>query len=137
VPLNVAWDVLTDFGNMARYLPNLSASDIQHEEANVLRVTQKGTVHWGPLGFDFESVRRVRLQPMTRIESTTLSGKISKMISLCELKPANDAIDIVYHADAEIDFWLPPLFGTGAMQRELEEQFSAMATEMQRRHASR
>jgi len=47
VPVATAWDVLTDFPNMARFVPNLSASDSVSEAPNRLRVTQKGTARWG------------------------------------------------------------------------------------------
>ena len=137
VPAAVAWAVLTDFAHMARFLPNLSASDAESEGPNVLRVTQKGAAIWGPFTFDFESVRRIVLQPMSRIESTTLSGKISKMTSVSELGPAGNGVHIHYRADAEIDFWLPPLLGTAAMRHEVREQFAAMIDEMWRRNASR
>ena len=59
------------------------------------------------------------------------------MTSLSELKPAGDAVDVTYHADAEIDFWLPPVIGTSAMQSELEEHFGAMVAEMLRRQKAR
>ena len=133
VPVATAWDVLTDFPNMARFVPNLSASDSVSEAPNRLRVTQKGTARWGPLAFDFESVRRITLHPMSRIEATTLSGKISKMSSVCQLSHADAGAHIQYHADAEIDFWLPPVVGVSAMRQELAEQFAAMGKEMLRR----
>lgn len=128
-----AWAVLTDFRNMARFIPNLESSDAIDEEPSQLRVTQKGHTHWGPLNFDFESVRRIKLHPKSRIESTTLSGKISKMSSVCQIVRADDGTHIQYHADAEIDFWLPPIVGISAMRSEMEEQFGAMAAEMLRR----
>lgn len=115
VPPAIAWAVLTDFAHMARFLPNLSTSDAVSEGPNVLRVTQKGAATWGPFTFDFESVRRIVLQPMSRIEATALSGKIPKMTSVSELRPGEGGVHIHYRADAEIDFWLPPLPGPAAM----------------------
>lgn len=137
VPALIAWAVLTDFAHMASFLPNLSASDAVSEGPNVLRVAQKGAATWGPFTFDFESVRRIVLQPMSRIEATALSGKISKMTSVSELRPGDGGVHIHYRADAEIDFWLPPLLGTAAMRHEVREQFAAMIEEMQRRAAGR
>lgn len=137
VPAAIAWAVLTDFAHMTRFIPSLSASEAVSEGPNVLRVTQKGAATWGPFTFDFESVRRIALQPMSRIESTTLSGKISKMTSVSELRPAGSGVHIHYRADAEIDFWLPPLLGTAAMRHEVREQFAAMIEEMRRRNAGR
>lgn len=135
VPVAIAWAVLTDFESMARFIPNLSASSALSEGPNLVRVTQKGTAVWGPLSFDFESVRRVALQPMSRIETTALSGKISKMTSVSELRATDKGVHIHYHANAQIDFWLPPLLGTSAMQHETREQFTAMIAEMLRRNA--
>ncbi len=137
VPVAIAWAVLTDFDQMARFIPNLSASAAVSEGRNLLRVTQKGTANWGPFGFDFESVRRITLHPMSRIEATALSGKISRMTSVSELRPTNGGVDIRYRADGEIDFWLPPLLGTSAMRKQTQQQFEAMVAEMLRRNAGR
>ncbi|MBI3371924.1 MAG: SRPBCC family protein [Betaproteobacteria bacterium] len=137
VPATIAWAVLTDFAHMARYIPSLSSSEAVSEGPNVLRVTQKGAATWGPFTFDFESVRRVVLHPMSRIETTAQSGKISKMTSVSELRAVEGGVHIHYRADAEIDFWLPPLLGTAAMRHEVREQFAAMIEEMRRRAAGR
>ena len=137
VPAAIAWAVLTDFAHMTRFIPSLTTSDAVSEGPNLLRVTQKGTTTWGPFSFDFESVRRIALHPMSRIESTTLSGKISKMTSVSELRPADEGVRIHYRAEAEIDFWLPPLLGTAAMRHAVREQFAAMIEEMRRRNAAR
>src|SRR5262245_17195392 len=41
VPLNVAWDVLTDFDHMAKWVPNVRESKAIATEVNTVRVEQQ------------------------------------------------------------------------------------------------
>ena len=48
-PSAVAWDVLTDYDHMARFVTNLSASTVRLRFGDRLQVHQKGKVERGPL----------------------------------------------------------------------------------------
>lgn len=134
VPLVVAWEVLTDFDNMPKILPNLKTSTHTREAENVVLVRQTGTARYGPFSSDFESVRRLTLHPMTRIDSRTISGTVSKMHSRNDLTPTADGVHMQYHAEFEIDFFLPPIVGPSAMKDDVKARFAAFAAEMLKRH---
>jgi carbon monoxide dehydrogenase subunit G len=137
VPLAVAWEVLTDFDNMPKILHNLKTSSSTREAENVVLLKQSGTARYGVFSSDFESVRRLTLVPMTRIDSQTISGTISKMHSRNELVPTTSGVRVHYHAEIEVDFFLPPIVGPSAMRNDAKERFAAFATEMLKRHHAR
>ena len=55
------------------------------------------------------------------------------MQSVMTLSADGAGTRLEYHADVEPGFWLPPLVGPSAVQRQTAEQFSAMIEEMLRR----
>lgn len=136
VPLAVAWGVLTDFDNMPKILPNLKTSTSIREAENVVLLKQSGTAHYGPFSSDFESVRRLTLHPMTRIDSQTISGTVSKMHSRNELTATAGGVRVHYLAELEVDFFLPPILGPSAMRNDAKSRFAAFAAEMLKRHAA-
>ena len=71
VPVDTAWDVLTDFDHMTSILGNLTASRIIARNGNIWQVKQEGVARYGPFSYSFESVREIRLEPMKRIVSKT------------------------------------------------------------------
>src|SRR5437588_475930 len=50
-----AWNVMTDYDNMARFISNLQSSRIIGRDGNTLTVEQKGRASRGPLTLSFEN----------------------------------------------------------------------------------
>lgn len=71
---------------------------------------------------------------MTRIDSLTISGTVSKMHSRNDLTPTANGVHLQYHAELEIDFFLPPIIGPSAMKNDAKARFAAFAAEMLKRH---
>lgn len=134
VPPAVAWEVLTDFDHMAAFLPNLEQSESQLQDANTYLLKQKGRSRHGLFSFEYDSLRRVELFPFTRIEAHNIAGNIRKMASTTTLAAVAEGVALHYHAEGEVDFWLPPFFGPAAMRADAEAGFRALAAEMDRRH---
>lgn len=129
-----AWSVLTDFDHMTHFLPNLTQSQVTARNGQLLTVTQKGEAQIAGMSFPFETVRQVELKPYDVIRTRLLSGNMKKMVSTTTLHPDTGGSFIQLHAEAEPDFWVPPLVGPSVMRRQLESQFTAMLAEIQRRH---
>jgi carbon monoxide dehydrogenase subunit G len=136
VPPTTAMAVLTDFDHMAEFVPNLTASRVMARSGNVLRVAQEGKADFGPFLWRFSSERRIEIFPDGRILARGLSGSIKSMQSELRLHPAGaNSTLIEYRVVSAPDFWVPSSVGTNFLEHELEEQFSAIAREMQRREA--
>lgn len=137
VSVPIAWKVLTDFGNMTRFVPNLESSRVVAAQANILKVEQRGRAAFGPFSQSFDSVREIELQPLREIVSRQLSGTAKRMESRMRLKPLDDGTtSLAYRADIVPDAPLPPLLGPAFVRHEMAEQFSAIIREMVRRQAA-
>lgn len=140
VPLDVAWQVLTDFGQMARFVQNLERSEIVAQNGNHLRVAQQGTAYYGPFSMAFASVRDIELRPKREILARQLSGTARAMESAMRLDPLPNGARgtrLAYRAEVVPEGVLPPLVGPAAIRGETAEQFSAILVEMLRRDAAR
>jgi carbon monoxide dehydrogenase subunit G len=128
--------VLTDFDHMADFIPNLTASRVVLRSGNVLRVAQEGKAEFGPFSRHFTSERRVEILPEGRVLARALSGSVKSMESELRLHPAGPGATLVeYRIISVPDFWVPSSIGTSFLHHELEEQFTAIAREMERREA--
>ena len=133
VPLRMAWDVLTDFDNMASILSNLTSSKITARTGNTLIVKQEGKARYGPFSYAFASEREIRLEPKKRILARQLTGNAKRFSSELELSKTDGGTQAHYHAEVTPDSGFARAFGGSFIQHEVEEQFTAMAAEMLRR----
>lgn len=128
-----AWNVLTDFDNMAAILGNLTSSRIVRRDGNTLWVAQEGKAKYGFMNYSFSSEREIQLKPAKRILSRQVSGSFRRFESETRLRAIEGATELRYHAEMVPDSALARLFGSSFIQHEIEEQFVAMGSEMERR----
>lgn len=132
-PPAIAWAVLTDFDHMAEFIPNLTHSQVLQRVENLLKISQKGKAHWGPLTMNFESLREVTLLPQREIRTHGLSGTIKRVESTMTLEAEGSGTRLHYHTEVEPGSWFPPLLGPAKVREETAAQFSAILQEMERR----
>ena len=137
VPLDVAWDVLTDFENMEKFVPNVSASRIVARDGNRLTIEQSGRARYGPLSFAFDSQRLVELTPRTQIRSTQVKGNMRRMSSVTTFVPVDGGTRLRYEVDVVPGALFPALLTERFMEHEIEEQFGAIVREMARRSGAK
>ena len=130
---DTVWDVFTDFEHMTGIVTNLTYSHVLSRNGNVWVVQQKGEAKFGLLSYPFESVREIRIEPMKRMMSKNISGTFKSMESELQLIPTASGTSVKYHAEGIADSIFAKLFGLSFMHHEFEEQFTAMAVEMQKR----
>ncbi len=135
VPLETAWEVLTDFDNMTSIVGNLTSSKVTSRTGNTWIVRQQGVARYGFLSFSFESEREMRLEPMRRIQVKGLSGTVRRMHSDSHIESLDKGVQIRYSAEVEPASMLARLFGAPFIRHEVEEQFLLMSKEMLRRQS--
>jgi hypothetical protein len=128
----VAFEVLTDFGNMPKFLKSLSASRIEKRDGNKLEVFQSGVTKAGWFSINYESRRQIELFP-DRFEVTTVATDNGRMNSSSVVRGSGANSTVVYRAKWEPDSALAKNFGAGSCKNSVESQFSAMRAEMLRR----
>lgn len=132
-----AWDVLTDFDAMPRYVPNLDASRVTARMGNRLRVEQRGVARWGPLKQPFSMVRDVELEPIEEVRSRSVGGTLHRVRSVTRIAPVRGGTEIRHHLEFALDTWLPEFLIEPFLSHEVREQFESVVEEMLRRRAAR
>ena len=137
VPQKIVWEVLTDFANLKRILSDVQVSDvIPGADDRHMSIRQVGVARFGPFSKKYDSTRDVVLVPQEQISATNVAGNVKAMHSVMTLSTEPSGTRLVYHADVEPGFWLPPLVGPAAVRDQTAEQFSALFAEMKKRDAA-
>jgi carbon monoxide dehydrogenase subunit G len=129
----IAWDVLTDFDNMEKWVPNVRESKVVATEGNVRTVEQKGNAKFGPLAIPYTSVRKMELEPQNTILSTQVSGSMRKLVSLMRVTPDGSATRLDYKLEVVPSAIASSVMSKELLKDELTEQFTAIVDEMVRR----
>lgn len=131
----VAWTVLSDYDQLAKFIPDMKSSRVLSRHGNVVRVEQKGDV-----GFLFYKepvivVLEVREDPPSRISARGLEGNVKGLETRYELSSSASGVRLDYSGRFDPDFAIPPLIGMPIVNRLIERRFRAMVAEIQRRDA--
>jgi carbon monoxide dehydrogenase subunit G len=134
-PVAVVWEVLTDYDNLASFIPGLSVSAVNRRSGNRLQVEQKGEARFLVFSYPIEVVLEVLESPSNSVSSRAVGGNLKRMSGRYDLKSARGGVLLRYTGELEPDFGLPPIIGTLAVRSMVEEQFGAMVAEIERRAA--
>lgn len=132
-----AWDVLTDFDAMARFVPNLESSRITGRSGDRLQVEQRGVARWGPLSQSFTMIREIELQPIDEVRSKSTGGSLRQVSSVTRFAATAGGTEVRHHVEFSMDSWMPAFLAQPFLQHEVREQFDAVVGEMLRRRADR
>lgn len=132
-PIGVAWNVLTDFDNMSKWVPNVKESTVKSRDGNTLTIEQKGTARFGLLSFPYTSVRRMELEPQKSILSTQVQGSMKKVVSLMRLTPDPAGTRLDYRIELVPSGIASTVMSKDFLKNELTEQFNAIVGEMNKR----
>jgi carbon monoxide dehydrogenase subunit G len=133
VPPKIAWDVLTDFANMEKWVPNVRESKVVTKDGNDLTIEQKGTAKFGILAIPYTSVRKMQLDPQNTILSTQVSGSMRKLVSLMRVTPEGSGTRLDYKLEIVPSSIASSVMSKDFLKGELTEQFTAIVGEMVRR----
>ena len=134
-PRAVAWDVLTDYDHMAKFVSNLEVSAVRMRMGDRLQVHQKGKASRGPLTFPFESVREIELVPQTEIRSKMISGDTMPASFTTRIEAAGNKLHIVHTGTYTPSIWVPPVVGPALIEMETRKQYGEIRDEIVRRAA--
>ena len=133
------WQVLTDYDNLARFIPGISRSAVRDRQGNRVVVDQAGEARFLVFAFPIEIRMEVVEAPPEGMTSQAVAGNLKRMSGRYDIRP--DAVQNVcrlrYEGALEPDFALPPVIGLAAMRGMIEAQFAAMVAEIERRAAQK
>ena len=135
VDARIAWEVLSDYDNLARFIPDMTSSRAVSRSGNRVLVEQKGE-----FGFFFyrqpvDVLLEVLEVPPHRIDARRIAGNIRELETRYELGTSAAGVRFDYSGRFIPDFSVPPLIGMPIVRRIVERRFRAMVEEIVRRDA--
>ncbi len=137
-PVPLVWRVLTDYEDLPRFIPGIAKSIVRQRNGNRLLVDHSGEAHFLFFSFPIEVTLEVIESPSEWVTSRAVGGNVRRMNARYDLSAdsAGGTVVLRYYGLIEPDFALPPLIGAAAMRLTVEEQFTAMVGEIERRAAA-
>lgn len=132
-PQAVAWDVLTDFDRLAKWVPHVADSKILKREETVLTVEQHGVAKYGAASFPYTTERKIELKPPAGIKTTQLKGSMRRVESTIMLEADGKGTRILYHLEIVPSVFAGAVMSKKFVEHEITEQFTAIVGEMSHR----
>ena len=132
----VVWEVLTDYDNMAAYLPDMSLSHVESRTVSalneLLKVRQEGETEVGIFHFPIEVVLQVTAEPIDNLRFKSVEGNLN-MQGRWQLVRAGAVTLVHYSTEIRTGFWVPPLIGPAIIKSRIVDQFTALYEEIRGR----
>jgi len=142
-PAALVWQVLTDYERLPGFIPGLAKSVIRERQGNRLVVEQTGEARFLLFSFPIEVRYEVVESPPSAISSRAIGGNLRRMNGRYVLQPApagaaggEGAVLLRYDGEMEPSFDVPSFIGLVAVRSMVEQQFTAMVAEIERRAAA-
>ena len=133
---HIAWQVLADYNNVARFVPGIETSRIVSGPGEPLLLKQTGQSGFLLFKFPVEVVLRITETPLEAIRFSAISGNLKSQTGEWRIERQEDMTLLTYQSNIVPGFWVPPLIGTEVIGRDVRNKLMAVAQEMQRRAAS-
>jgi carbon monoxide dehydrogenase subunit G len=133
--LDTVWQVLTDYDHLPEFIPGLTSSVTRLRSGHRALVEQTGEARFLFFSFPIEVRLDVSESPGESISSRGVGGNLKRMSGRYDMERSGDNILVRYRGELEPDFALPRFIGSLAVRSMVEEQFTAMVAEIERRAA--
>jgi ribosome-associated toxin RatA of RatAB toxin-antitoxin module len=131
--LENAWQVLTDYGRLAEFVPDLQVSRVISRDYNTVVVEQKGEARLLFFSYPIDVRLAITEKPREQVVSRAVAGNFREMQSTYALEARQGRIFLRYSGRLEPDFYVPPLIGTYLLRANVESMFRALVEEIERR----
>lgn len=134
-PIDIVWDVITDYQQAAQFITNLRSSTAKQLGPNKVQVEQVGRVGWNALNVDIKTVYHVHLNPVDKkIQSLAVAGDL-KMVSMrTQLHTqTNGGTLLEYTLTTDPGRWAPLLIAEELLVRNAKQSFSDLKREILKR----
>ena len=138
-PLSLIWTTLTDYERLPQFIPGLKKSRVLSRHGSVVVVEQSGEARFLMFSFPIDVTLESVEKPPTSIRVRAISGSFLYLDGayLVEPDPARAGFVLTWTGTIAPDVSLPPLIGEFVLRISLEDQFSGMVREIERRESVR
>jgi uncharacterized membrane protein len=134
-PIDIVWDVITDYQQAAQFISNLRSSTAKQLGPHKLQVEQVGRVGWNALNVDIKTVYHVNLNPDDKkIQSLAVAGDL-KMVSMSTQlhARANGGTLLEYTLITDPARWAPLVIAEELLVRNARQSFADLKREILKR----
>jgi carbon monoxide dehydrogenase subunit G len=137
-PVEVVWQVITDYSNSASFISNLKSSSQTITGPNARVVTQVGKVGWHYLNLEIKTIYQVHLNPAEKkIQSFSIGGDLKKVNMSSELKASpNGGSVLEYTLITDPGPWAPLPLTEELLKRQALQSFTDLNREILKRASS-
>ena len=135
-PHAVIWAVLTDYGNTARWVPDMERSVVLKRRADGAVVEQSGRADVLFFRFSVASVVDVQEHPPNRIEVKLVRGDFKQLQGAYELKKLGEGdnrYELRWSGQVELASPVPGFVAQPLLANNLKRSFAGVVQEMERR----
>ena len=130
----VVWRILTDYRQLADYLPNMKSTRVLSRNGDRIIVEQLGAARFLFFRQDIRLVVQVHERPPDRIDISLVDGDMKVYRASWELipLPGGAGTRLVYNATIEPKFDVPGIVGVGAVRTDIAEMMRAVYLRLDR-----
>ena len=134
-PIQLVWDVMTDYGSAERFIRNVRHSEAIPLGPDKLLVNQVGWLSWGILGTSIQTSYEIELHPaLHQLTGKLVSGDLTSMDMTANLLASGAHRTILFYGlKVEPGSWISYFLAENALRRQARDSFEDLAQEMQRR----
>ena len=138
-PLGLIWAVLPDYETLPDFVPGLKKSRVASRNGTTVVVEQSGEARFLMFSFPIDVVLEAVEKPQSSIRVRSLSGTLRYLEGGYDVEAEPDSGKFILRWVGTIapDVSLPPLLGEVVMRMSIEDQFTGMVREIDRREALR
>lgn len=133
---DVVWEVLNDYENMPRFVPDILATRLVGAGPGRKRVEIDGIARLLFLDYPTRTILDVLYPPDGSIALNSVAGNLAVQ-GVVRVRGDGTRTRVDYQVRITPEFWLPPLIGDFLIGRQIKRQFEGMAAEMHRRADNR
>src|SRR5512143_65964 len=132
----VVWEVLNDYENMPRFVPDILATRLISAGPGRKRVEIDGVARLLFLEYPTSTTLDVVYPPDGSIAINSVAGNLA-VHGVVRMHGDGAHTRVDYQVRITPDFWLPPLIGDFLISRQIKREFAGMVAEMHRRADNR
>jgi len=138
-PYELVWRTLTDYGQLASFVPGMLRSRVVERRGAVTIVEQLGEVRFLMFSFPIEVTVESVETPPDVIEVRALKGTLKRLDGAYRIERGTVPGVLVLHWRGMIEpvTPLPPLLGEVILRANIEAQFAGIVREIERRQSGR
>lgn len=136
--LPVIWSTLTDYERLPEFIPGLRKSKVTSRRGDTVVVEQSGEARFLIFTFPIDVTLEARERPPSSIQVRAIAGNLRHFEGGYRVEPAaGGGVELRWAGRIIPDVSLPTLIGEVVMRMQIEDQFTGMVREIERREQAR